>query len=67
MSSRSVHSRWALATHRSAIAFARGARTGVRMIRADRGEHRVERVGELRVAVPDQEPDRVGTVLPLHE
>ena len=48
---------------RSMNAFARGARTGVRMIRMRLGaEHLVEGGRELAVAVVDQEPDRLRPV-----
>ena len=38
------------------------------MIRdADRGEHRVERRGELGVPVPDQELEAVRVILEVHQ
>ena len=53
---------------RSAIAFARGAGTGVRMMRMlAPGEHGVERGGELAVPVADQEPEPVGVLAEVHE
>ena len=68
ISIRSRHSRQALAIQRSAIAFARGARTGVLMIRTcDRGEHGVERRGELSVPVPDQELKALGPIVKVHQ
>ena len=56
--------------NRSASAFARGARIGVRS--ADdpdvgAGEDSVERGGELAVPVADQEPELVGAVAEVHE
>ena len=57
-----------LPTKRSAIALARGARTGVLMIRdVDGGEHGVEGGGELGVAVPDEEPEAPAGVVEVHE
>ena len=54
--------------NRSAIAFARGARIGVRMIRMSApDQHSVERGGELAVPVADQEPEPVGSVAEIHE
>ena len=53
---------------RSAIAFARGARIGVRMMRMSApGEDRVEGGAELAVSVADQEPEPVGAVAEVHE
>jgi hypothetical protein len=56
------------AMKRSAIAFARGARTGVRMM-PDVGarEHGVEGRGELGVSVADQESKLFGVVAEVHE
>ena len=36
-------------------------------LHAYRGEHRVERGGELCVAVPDQEPERAGSVVEIDD
>jgi hypothetical protein len=48
---------------RTAIPFARDARTGVRMMRmSGAGEHGVEGGGELAVSVADQEPALVDSV-----
>src|SRR5664279_2134485 len=59
MSIRSIHSRRTVPTKRSAKALARGARTGVRMIRIpSEAEDFVETQGELGVSVPDQKLDR---------
>ena len=55
-------------TKRSAIAFARGARTGVLMILdVDGGEDGVEGGGELAVAVADEEPEAPVGVVEVHE
>ena len=55
-------------TKRSAIALARGARTGVLMILdVDGGEDGVEGGGELGVAVADQEPEASTGVVEVHE
>ena len=55
-------------TKRSAIALARGARTGVLMMRTSiGGEDGVERGGELGVAVADQEPEAAAGVVEVHE
>ena len=64
----SRHSRRRVPMKRSAIAFARGARIGVRMI-ADvgAGEDGVEGGGELAVPVADQEPEPVGAVAEVHQ
>jgi hypothetical protein len=53
---------------RSAIAFARGARTGVRMM-PDVGaaEHRVKGGAELAVPIADQEPELLGAVAEVHQ
>ena len=64
----SRHSRRRVPMKRSAIAFARGARIGVRMMRMSRaGEYRVEGSGELAVSVADQESEPVGVVAKVHE
>ena len=56
-------SRRTLPTKRSAIAFARGARAGVLMtLMPSVKKNLVEASGELRVSVPDKEPDRSGPV-----
>ena len=52
---------------RSAIAFARGARIGVRMIRISAREHRVEGADERAVPVADQEPELVDVVAEVHQ
>jgi hypothetical protein len=52
---------------RSAIAFVRGARIGVWMIRISAPEDRVERGSELVVPVMDQEPEPVGALAEVHE
>ena len=63
-----MHSRRALAIHRSQIAFARGACTGVVMIgMPGRGEDGVERVGVFGVPVSDQELQAVGALAEVHE
>jgi hypothetical protein len=55
-------------TKRSAIALARGARIGVWMnADIDGGEHRVERGGELGVAVAAEELDAAPDVVEVHE
>ena len=60
MSIRSVHSRRAVPTQRSAIAFARGClRRRPDHPGTDGGEHRVERGGELAVPIAQQEPQPV--------
>jgi hypothetical protein len=64
---RSRHSRRALAIQRSAIAFARGARTGVLIVRADCSEHRVERDAELCVPVTDQELQALSMIFKVHQ
>ena len=65
---RSRTSRRTLPTKRSAIALARGARTGVfDDADADRGEHGVERGGELGVAVPEEEPEPPAGGVEVHE
>jgi hypothetical protein len=57
----------ALPTQRFAIAFARGARIGVLMIRTPGpSEHRVEGGGELGVSVPDQELQAISAILQVH-
>jgi hypothetical protein len=53
--------------HRSAIAFARGARTGAQDTDALAGEHGIEDAGELAVAVPDQEPEGRCAVAEVHQ
>jgi len=45
-------------TNRSAIAFAFGARIGVRMISMPSAKHLVEGIGELAVAIVNQEAQR---------
>ena len=37
------------------------------MIRADRGEHGVERRGELGIPVPDQELEAISLALEVHQ
>jgi hypothetical protein len=63
-----------LPTKRSAMALARGARTGVWMMRtsmavntASKAAVNVERGGELGVAVPDEEPEAPAGVVEVHE
>jgi hypothetical protein len=64
---RSVHSRRALATHCSQIAFARGAWTGVLdNPHAGRGEDCVERVGVFGIPVSDQEFQAVSPLPEAH-
>ena len=64
----SRHSRRRVPIQRSAIAFARGARAGVRMIRMSAlFEDGVEGGGELAVPVADQEPELGGAVVEVHE
>src|SRR3954462_14181009 len=64
----SRHSRRRVPMKRSAIAFARGARIGVRMTRfVGTYEDGVERGGELAVPVADQEPELVGVFAEVHE
>ena len=53
---------------RSAIAFARGAWTGVLMIRTPGAVKTASKArGELGVAVPDQELDTVSVILEVHQ
>ena len=52
---------------RSAIALARGARTGVNDADVGGGEDGVECGGELGVAVPDEEPEATAGVVEVHE
>ena len=53
---------------RSAIAFARGARTGVRMMRMSAPANTASKVAvNLAVPVADQEPELVGVVAEVHE
>jgi hypothetical protein len=59
----SRQSRCRVPMKRSATAFPRGARIGVRMIRMSVVEGR----GELAVPVADQEPEPVGSVAEVHE
>ena len=68
ISIRSRHSRRALAIHLSAIAFARGAWTGVfDDPHADGGEYGVEGRGELGVPVADQELQAASLVFEVHQ
>ena len=54
-------------TKRSAMALARGARTGVLMIcDVDGGEDGVEGGGELGVAIADEEPEPLAGVVEVH-
>src|SRR4051794_26703534 len=65
---RSRSSRRTLPTKRSAIAFARGARTGVRRMRMSEAVNTAsERGGELGVAMADQEPEATAGVVEIHE
>jgi hypothetical protein len=57
----------ALPTKRSAIALARGARTGVRSADVGGGEDGVEGGDELGVAIPDQKPELAPGVVEVHE
>ena len=52
---------------RSAIAFARGARTGLRMMRMSAPAKTASNGGELAVAVADQEPELLGLLAEVHE
>jgi len=63
----SRHSRRSVPMKRSAIALARGARTGVRMMRMSALANGVEGGGELAVPVTDQEPEPVGAVAEVHD
>ena len=64
----SRHSRRSVPIQRSAIAFARGARTGVRTMRIfGTGENCVEGGGERAVPVVDQEVELLGTVAQVHQ
>jgi hypothetical protein len=56
-----------LPTKRSAMALARGAHRRPDGPDIGGGEHRVERCGELGVAVPDQEPAAAAGVVEAHE
>src|SRR5438477_12835917 len=58
ISIQSRHSRRTVPTKRSAKALAFGAFSGVRMIDPFSSKDLIERVGELAVAVVDQEPKR---------
>ena len=65
---RSSSSRRTVPTKRSAIAFARGARTGVfDDSYVDGGEDGVEGRGELGVPVADEEPKAAVGVVEVHE
>jgi hypothetical protein len=67
ISIRSRHSRRALAIHLSAIAFARGARTGAfGYPHALRGEHGAGACGEFGITVPDQELDVLHAIVKVH-
>ena len=64
----SRHSRRRVPMKRSAIAFARGARTGVRMMRMSAPAKTASNGGgELAVPVADQEPEPVGAVAEVHQ
>ena len=52
---------------RSAIAFARGARIGVRMIRMSAPMKTASNGGEFAVPVADQEPELIGVFAEVHE
>ena len=67
ISIRSRLSRLALESHRSAIAFARRPDRRLDDPHAGRGEHRVERRGELGVPVPDQELEALGVIVEVHQ
>ena len=54
--------------HRSAIAFARGARGGCAQdAEAFAGEHGIEGVGELAVTIPDQEREARHAIAEVHQ
>src|SRR5919107_795722 len=64
----SRHSRRSVPIQRSAIAFARGARIGVRMMRMSAPANTASKpAGELAVPVADQEPELLGAVAEVHE
>ena len=64
----SRHSRRRVPIQRSAIAFARGARTGVRMMRMSAPANTASKAAvNLAVPVADQEPELVGVVAEVHE
>ena len=62
-----MHSRRALAIHRSQIAFARRLDRRCDDPDADRGEDGVERVGVLSIPVPDQELQAAGALAEVHD
>ena len=66
MSIRSRHSRRAVPTNRSAMTFARGARTGVLMILMSSAVKTASKAGELRIYVTDEVLDRVRLLAQLH-
>ena len=45
----------------------RRPRRGLERLYAGRGEHRVERRGELAVAIPDGQPEPVGALVEIHQ
>jgi hypothetical protein len=68
ISIRSRHSRRAPAIQRSAMAFARGAMTGLLIIRTPIALNTAsKRLSELGVAVPDQELKAGSMTLQVHE
>ena len=62
-----MHSRRALPTQRSAIAFARGGRRRLDDACAERGEHLVEDAGEFGIPVADEELDGLGALTQVHK
>jgi hypothetical protein len=67
ISIRSSSSRRTVPIHRSAIAFAWGARTGVQDLNTLVGEHGIKNTGERAVAVPNQEPELGCAVAEVHQ
>ena len=57
----------AVRTNRSAKQFARGQCWNLHGVDPDAGEDGVERGGELAGAVADEEPERGGTVVEIHQ
>ena len=64
---RSVHSRRTVLTPRSAIAFARGARTGVRMIFICSEVNTASKSATNCVAIANQEAQLFDTIIEVHE
>jgi hypothetical protein len=67
ISVRSRHSRRALPIQRSAIAFARGACTGVLMIRTPMAVNTASKGSELGIAVTDHELEGGGLIAEIHQ